>query len=97
VDNVHAIVAKKIEEKVNVLVWGPFEKWLIRKRFNVLGNEISKFFCQRFFLKWWWVAKRFFVKCWPSYCEKSIAIAIYGKSLVHVFNFTSMSSSYFPF
>jgi hypothetical protein len=43
VSNVHAIFVKKFEEKVNVLISGPFEKQLIKKRFNVLGNAISKF------------------------------------------------------
>ncbi len=42
--NVHAIFVKKFVEKVNVLIWGPFEKQLRKKRFNVLGNAISKFF-----------------------------------------------------
>jgi hypothetical protein len=34
-------------------------------------------------------SKKKFVGHWPSDCEKYIAIAIYGKSLVRGFNFTS--------
>jgi hypothetical protein len=49
VDNVHAIVVKKIEKKVNVLVWRPFEKQLIKKRFNVLRNAYLNFFLSKIF------------------------------------------------
>ncbi len=44
VDNDHTTIIKKIEEKVNVLVRGPFERQLAKNRMNVLGNVISKFF-----------------------------------------------------
>ncbi len=44
VDSDHTTIIKKIEEKVNVLVRGPIERQLAKKRMNVLRNVISKFF-----------------------------------------------------
>jgi hypothetical protein len=40
VDSDHAIIIKKIEEKVNVLVRGPFKRQLAKKRMNVLRYDI---------------------------------------------------------
>jgi hypothetical protein len=67
---------------------------------NILGNAIFKFiFYQRPFLKGWWIPIKFFVGPWLFNCEKSITIAVCGKCLVQMFNFTSMSSIQvvFPF
>jgi hypothetical protein len=38
-----------------------------------------------------------FARPWPFNCEKSIAIAICGKCLVQIFDFTFVSLSCFPF
>ncbi len=47
VDSFHAMIIKKIEEKVNVFIRGSFEKQLVKNKMNVLGNVISKFFLSK--------------------------------------------------
>ncbi len=46
----HATIVNFFEEEVNVLVKGPFERQLIKKRMNVLGSAIY-IVSQRPFLK----------------------------------------------
>jgi hypothetical protein len=46
----HAIIVKKIEEEINALTKGPFERESIKKK-NVLGSAIFKFFLLKIFFK----------------------------------------------